>query len=103
VSPVPGGIPGLLCSWGITTRGFWPPVWWSLESEREKYDRQSQGTRSREGHWRGQAAIVNYRHVLSSERAPRINTSATDRDMNLVIGLTRVPDTKTDWPTDRRS
>jgi hypothetical protein len=50
----------------------------SLESETIKYDRESQGTRTRE--WlrcRGPAAIVNDRPVLSSERAPHINKPAT--------------------------
>jgi hypothetical protein len=50
----------------------------SLESERVKYDRECHGTRTREWlRWREPAAIVNDRPVLSSERAPQINKSAT--------------------------
>jgi hypothetical protein len=46
----------------------------SLRSGTVKYSRESQGTQTREGlRWRGSAAIVNDRHVLSSERAPQIN------------------------------
>jgi hypothetical protein len=42
----------------------------SLESEAVKYGHESHGPRTRERlHWRGPAAIVNDRHVLSSERA----------------------------------
>jgi hypothetical protein len=50
----------------------------SLESETVKYGRESQGTRMREllG-WRGPAAIVNDRDVLSSERAPQIKKPTT--------------------------
>jgi hypothetical protein len=41
----------------------------SLESERVKYGRKSYGTRTRERvRWRGPAAIVNDRPILSSER-----------------------------------
>jgi hypothetical protein len=48
-----------------------------LESERVKYGRESQGTGTREWLlWRGPAAIVNDRPVLSSERAPHINKLA---------------------------
>jgi hypothetical protein len=50
----------------------------SLESETVKYGSNSHGTRTREWlRWRGPAAIVNDRPVLSSERAPHINKHAT--------------------------
>jgi hypothetical protein len=46
----------------------------SLESEKIKYGRESQGTRTREKlRWRGPAAYTKDRPVLSSERAPRKN------------------------------
>jgi hypothetical protein len=51
-----------------------------LKSERVKYGRESNGTRTPEWlRWRGLAAIVNDRPVLSSERAPHINKPATVR------------------------
>jgi hypothetical protein len=46
--------------------------------------------------------IVKERAILSSERAPHINKPATVRK-NLVLSPEWVLDTKTDWPTDRRS
>jgi hypothetical protein len=50
----------------------------SLESETVKFGRESHGTRTRKRlSWRGPAAIVNDRPVLSSERAPHINRPAT--------------------------
>jgi hypothetical protein len=46
----------------------------SLESETVKYGREYHRTRTQELlHWRGPAAIVNDRPVLSSKRAPYIN------------------------------
>jgi hypothetical protein len=50
----------------------------SLESETVKYGHESHETRP-ENYicWRGSAAKVNDRHVLSSERAPHINKPAT--------------------------
>jgi hypothetical protein len=56
--------------------------------------------------WQGPEAIalVNYRPILSSERAPHIKKPATVRqERNLVMRSTWGPDTKTDWPTYRRS
>jgi hypothetical protein len=47
----------------------------NLESETVKYGHESYGTLR----WRGPAAIVNDRPVLSSERAPQINKPATVR------------------------
>jgi hypothetical protein len=50
---------------------------WSLESETVKCGRESLETRTREWlRWRGSAAIVNDRPVLSSERALHINKLA---------------------------
>jgi hypothetical protein len=50
----------------------------SLESETVKYGHESHGTRTRKWlRWRGPAAIVNDRPVLSSERAPQMNKPAT--------------------------
>jgi hypothetical protein len=47
----------------------------SLESETVKYGRESHGTRTREWlHWRGPAAIVNDRPLLSSESASHQQT-----------------------------
>jgi hypothetical protein len=43
-----------------------------------KYGLESSGTQTREGlHWRGSAATVNYRTVLSSERALQNNKPTT--------------------------
>jgi hypothetical protein len=51
-----------------------------LECETVKYGRQSHGTGTLEWlRWRGSAAIVNDRPVLSSERASHINKQATVR------------------------
>jgi hypothetical protein len=50
----------------------------SLESETVIYGHEPYGTRTRKWlRWRGPAAIVNDRPVLSSERAPQINKPAT--------------------------
>jgi hypothetical protein len=49
------------------------------------------------------AAIVKDRPVLSSERAPHINKPVSDSIKNLIISHRKGLDTKTDWPTDRRS
>jgi hypothetical protein len=50
----------------------------SLESGTVKYGHERHRTRTGERlRWRGPAAIVNDRPVLSSERAPHINKSAT--------------------------
>jgi hypothetical protein len=47
----------------------------SLEFETVKYEHEPHGTRTREWlRWRGPAAIVNDRLVLSSESAPRQET-----------------------------
>jgi hypothetical protein len=46
----------------------------SLKSERVKYDHKSQGTRTQERlRWRGSAAYMKHRPVLSPERAPHKN------------------------------
>jgi hypothetical protein len=45
-----------------------------------KYGLESRGTQTRAGlHWRGPAATVNYRPVLSSERALQNNKPATKK------------------------
>jgi hypothetical protein len=50
----------------------------SLESETENYGRESHVARTREWlRWREVAAMVKDRPVLSSERAPHSNKSAT--------------------------
>jgi hypothetical protein len=50
----------------------------SLKSGTVKYGREPQGTRTLEWlHWRGPAAILNDRSVLSLEGTPQINKSAT--------------------------
>jgi hypothetical protein len=50
----------------------------SHESETVKYGRESYGTQTRERlRWRGPAAIVNDRRVLSSERAPHMTKPVT--------------------------
>jgi hypothetical protein len=52
----------------------------SLESDTVKYGHESYGTRTRKLlRWRGPAATVNDRPVLSSERAPQIKKPATVR------------------------
>jgi hypothetical protein len=52
----------------------------SLKSETVKYGLKSYGTRTQKWLcWRGPAAIVNDRLILSSERAPQINKPATVR------------------------
>jgi hypothetical protein len=52
----------------------------SLKSETVKYDRESQGTRTRERlRWQGPAAHTKDRLVLSSERAPHGNKNVTVR------------------------
>jgi hypothetical protein len=58
--------------------------------------------------WRGLAATVNYRPVLSSERALQITNPQLPKENfkekeKLVAGPRWVPDTKTDWPIDCRS
>jgi predicted nucleic acid-binding Zn ribbon protein len=50
----------------------------SLESEIIKYGQDSHGTRTQKWLlWRGPGAVVNDRPVLSSERVPHINKSAS--------------------------
>jgi hypothetical protein len=64
---VPGGIIGPPCHW--ETQIWWPgpPGWESLESETVKCGHKSRGPRTWL-RWRGAAAIVNDRPILSSER-----------------------------------
>jgi hypothetical protein len=54
------------------------------------------------------AATVNYRPVLSSEKAlqyiePQLFKAHFKEKYKLVAGSRWVPDTKTDWPTDCQS
>jgi hypothetical protein len=50
----------------------------SLKSEIVKYVHESQGTRTRESlRWRGPAAYIKDRSVLSSERVPHKNKTVT--------------------------
>jgi hypothetical protein len=73
----------------------------SLESETVKYDQESHRTWTRKWLcWKGPAAVVNDRPILSSERAPHINKPAADSNKNLVVSLRWVLYFK-DWPTDR--
>jgi hypothetical protein len=59
----------------------------SLESETVKYGHESHGTRTREWlRWRGPAANLKDRPVLSSERAPHINKlQLSDSNKNQVV------------------
>jgi hypothetical protein len=47
-NPVPGGITGPPCSWGIYIREPDPPGWGNLESETLKFGHESRGIRTRE-------------------------------------------------------
>jgi hypothetical protein len=56
--------------------------------------------------WQGPEATVrvNYRTILSSERAPHINKSAiVKQKKKMILGSRCEPSTKTDWLTDRWS
>jgi hypothetical protein len=73
----------------------------SPESETVKYGCESQGTWTREWLcWRGPAAIVNDRTVLSSEHPTSTNPKLSDSSKNLVVNPRWVLYSKTDWPTD---
>jgi hypothetical protein len=74
----------------------------SLKSDGVKYGHESYGTRTRKLlRWRGPAAMVNDRPVLSSERAyPKsTNLQLSDSNQDLVVMCFY---SKTDWPADRR-
>jgi hypothetical protein len=59
-------------------KGPGPPGWGTLESETVKHGHESRGTPTQEQLlWRGPAAIVNDRPVLSSDRAPHVNNPVT--------------------------
>jgi hypothetical protein len=77
----------------------------SLECETVKYGRESHETRTRKWLiWRGPATIVNERpSSLQRERPTAKNPQLSDSNKNLVVSPRWVLDTKTDWPTDRRS
>jgi hypothetical protein len=71
-NPVLGNITGPLFPWGMQIRGPGPPGWWSLESETVKCGHEFRETRTWEClPWRGPAATVNDRPILSSERMLR--------------------------------
>jgi hypothetical protein len=87
-NPVPGSISGSPCSWrtgpltagrnltststSISSRLRDPGIWENRSGD------EPRGTWNREGLlWRGPAATVNYRPILSSERAPNINKRPT--------------------------
>jgi hypothetical protein len=75
---VPGGITGPPCSWGIKIR--WPgsPGWGSLKNWDNKIWFWVWGIQTSAGlSWRGQAATINYRPVLSSDRVLQKNKPAT--------------------------
>jgi hypothetical protein len=59
------------CERGLDEKG-------SFKSETVKYDRESQGIRTRERlRWQGPAAYTKDRPVLSSDRAPHENKAVT--------------------------
>jgi hypothetical protein len=59
----------ILFLWNVNTVAWPPPVWGSLETDTVKYGLESHETRTREWlRWRGSAAIVNDRFILSWER-----------------------------------
>jgi hypothetical protein len=77
----------------------------SLESGRVKRVRESHRTRTEKWlRWRGPAAIVHNRSVLSSERPPHINKpQLSDCNKDMFVSPRWVFYSKTVWPTDRRS
>jgi hypothetical protein len=77
----------------------------SLESETVKYGHESRGIRTQEWLlWRGPAAIVKGRPFSRQRERPiSTNPQLSDTKKNLVVSPRWVIDTKTDWPTDRRS
>jgi hypothetical protein len=77
-NPVPGSITGQPCSWGISLRDLALQVG-GVSYETVKYGREFCGTWIQQWLlWQGPEAIVwvNYRPILSSERAPHINKPA---------------------------
>jgi hypothetical protein len=59
-------------------RGSGPPGWGVSRIATINYDLESRGSQTRAGlRWRGPAATVNYRPVLSSERALQYNKPGT--------------------------
>jgi hypothetical protein len=76
----------------------------ALKFETVKYGLESCWTQTREWlRWRGPTATANYCSVLSSETASHVNKPATESNRSLWLGHRWMPNTKTDWPTDRRS
>jgi hypothetical protein len=77
----------------------------SLKCETVKYDRETQGTWTKERlRWQGPAAYIKVRPVLSSERAShKKNCNCHTGNKDLVVSPKWVLCTKTDWPADSRS
>jgi hypothetical protein len=69
--------PGHPVPWGYKYGKLALQVWGVSKIGTIKYGIECRRTQTRKGRWRGPAATVNYRSVLSSERAPQINKPAT--------------------------
>jgi hypothetical protein len=84
--------------------GTWPGI---LKIEKIKCDHESRWIETRERlRWRGPATTENYN--LLREGAPcqqnhKCLKMILKKRKNLFAGPRWVPNTKTDWPTDRRS
>jgi hypothetical protein len=77
-NPVPGGITGPPCSWGMYIREPGPPGWRVSNLRQLHLITSPAGLGPREClRWRRPAAVVNDRAVLSSERAAPINKPVT--------------------------
>jgi hypothetical protein len=106
--PVPGVITGPPCSGEGHKCGDLTLLVGGVLYEAVKYGRVFFGTWTRVWLlWQDPEAIVRviYISILSSKRTPHIKkpTIVRQRTKNLVIGSSLEPDTKTGWPTGRRS
>jgi hypothetical protein len=73
-----------------TKRGPGLPGWGNLKSGAIKYGLESSGTQNRDGlRWRSPATTVNYRPVLSSERAPHIKKPEIVRQVTKIWSWAR--------------
>jgi hypothetical protein len=83
------------------------PGWGSLKMETVKYDNEFHGTQAQERlRCRGPAATVNYRPEPVRYGAPHQQTHnclKIKKGEKLVSSPRWAPDTKSDWPTNRRS
>jgi hypothetical protein len=84
-----------------------PPSWKSQISE-TKNGHESHETLTLERlPWRGTVATVKYRQIFSLERVLSITNPRAYKDKyeeeKLVACPRLLPDTRTDWPTDRQS